>query len=223
MRSWLPLLPSEAAQPPGDGRVQDLKQFFQSNSKRPKIIIGYAGHNLLKGMEPHMHLPDAEARRFIRQYQQFLQFCLPQKLSAKDLQQYDKNPLMALADARQRFDTERQLLDEYLSSGAAMDEDIRTAIATMQIDRWIYLKDTAHYSVLLSEDGLAGYGVLGLTDRLRDVAGGSGQLIEAGILHLQGQYVCDNLVRHVVWLGPGIRRDMQQGLQDLKKEQKFYR
>ncbi|MDN0076815.1 hypothetical protein QU481_18360 [Crenobacter sp. SG2303] len=170
-----------------------------------------------------MHLPEVEARRFIQQYQAFLLYCLPQQLSTEEQQRYTESPLMALADSRRRFDAERHRLDGYLSDGGSMDDDIQEAIANMQIGRWVYLKDTAHYSVLLCEDGLVGYGVLGLTERLRNVAGGSGQLIEAGVLYLQGRYVCDNLVCPLAWLGAGIRRDMLKDLQDLKKENKFYR
>lgn len=173
-----------------------------------------------------MHLPVKEARRFVKQYQSFLEHCLPRPVSAERLADYAHNPLLALADARARYDKERGLLDAWLASGGRMDDDIYTAITGMYVGRWIYLKDTSHYSLLLRVEEnkiTSAYATWGLTERLRDIVGESGWIIDAGVMTLGGRYVSDGLISPVAMLGPGIRRDLQHTLTRLRQSGLFYR
>lgn len=88
----------------------------------------------------------------------------------------------------------------------AYDQDMLLALETLRVGNWVYLKDTRYYSVFLSTDGETGYAVLSLLDRIRDLVGGSGMALEAGIVKLGDRYVCDGLLANPIVLGPNYLR-----------------
>jgi len=90
------------------------------------------------------------------------------------------------------------------------------------VQQWVYLKDTSRYSVWLDEPCEQAYGVLGLTQAVRDLMpGGSGVVVRAGLMSLGGRWVTDGLFDNAVWLGPGYRRDFTARYQQLKQAGRF--
>lgn len=147
------------------------------------------------------------AQRFIAAYKDFLgSLVQPHEKAGIDLIQW-------LALGRDRFVADRTLLD---------------ATAQSQLGQWVHLKDTRAYSVLMDMDATQAYAVLGLTQPLRTIdAGskghvmGSGLVIQAALVPLNGRWVCDGLIQNPVWLGPGYKRSYTASYAALRKAGAF--
>lgn len=157
-----------------------------------------------------MLVDPALADRFIAAYMGFLGTLL------NDDEKRGKRPSQWLVLARSRYLAQPALLDAYRVDNPDADGEILDAIAKLRVERWVYLKDTRSYSVWLDQKGQAGYGVLGLTERLRTIVGGSGVAIVGGLLPLQGRWVTDSLIEELVVLCPNYRRDFTATYQDLR-------
>ena len=156
------------------------------------------------------------AQRFIQTYQPFLESLLSEEETQAN------KVLQRLVLAREHFAADRSLLDTYRATHPEADGEMLDAIATMRLGRWVYLKDTRAYSLLLDEDGKAGYAVLGLTDRLRVVTGGeSGLVMLTALIALNGRWVCDGLIKEVVWLGKNMRSELNAHYQTLRHAGRF--
>ena len=163
-----------------------------------------------------MLLSPSSAGRFIDTYMAFLGSLV------SDQEKQGQPPSRWLVLGRARYDADRSLLTRYRATLAQADDEILDAIAGLKIGRWVYLKDTRNYSVLIADDGSAAYGVLGLTDRLRVVAQGeSGVVMKAGLFALQGHWICDGLIENMTRLGPSLRRDITAIYQRMRNEGKF--
>lgn len=100
--------------------------------------------------------------------------------------------------------------------------EIIAAIKSLQLKQWVYLRDTTRYSVFLESSGKDAYAVLGLTNRLRDILGGSGVSFRTGIVEFGGRFVCDGIVTNPVWLGANYRKEFSASLALSKKEGRFH-
>ena len=100
--------------------------------------------------------------------------------------------------------------------------EIIVAIKSLDLKQWVYLRDTTRYSIFLEPSGEDAYAVLGLTDRLRDLLGGSGVSFRAGMVEFGGHFVCDGIVSDPVWLGANYRKEFSANLATLKKEGRFH-
>ena len=89
-----------------------------------------------------------------------------------------------------------------------LPDDVQSAVTSMRAGRWVYLRDTAHYSIFLPvtvhEDAQA-YAVKSLTTRLRDMTGCSGLVLQTALMEYAGGIVTDGLLGRVAYLGPGYR------------------
>jgi hypothetical protein len=131
-----------------------------------------------------------------------------------------------LANAREVIIASPPTIDSAASSLERKESpvplEIIAAIKTLQLKQWVYLRDTTRYSVFLEPSGKDAYAVLGLTNRVRDLLGGSGVSFRAGVVEFAGHYVCDGIVSNPVWLGANYRRDFSANLAILKKEGRFH-
>jgi hypothetical protein len=66
------------------------------------------------------------------------------------------------------------------------------------------------------------FGVLGLTQPVRDIVDASGVAIETGIVRFTGRFVCDGLVTRMVHLGPHYRKSYSRVYKAAKAEGRFY-
>ena len=133
--------------------------------------------------------------------------------------------LEVLVRGREKYLADRALLDEALRNLEAhsilVPPEVEAAIRSLEVKRWFYLKDTGTYSVFIDPDEEVAYAVLGLTDRIRDILGGTGALVEIGLVKYHGRYVCDGLVTSVVWLGSNYRKDLTRMLADIRARGAF--
>jgi hypothetical protein len=162
------------------------------------------------------------ARRFIDTYRRLLLVI--------DADLYGINSTVPLLEklqrARKKLVMEPSLMKRYLARASQDDEygkSMLTAIETLKLESWVYLRDTRSYSIFILADGSAAFGVLGLTDRIRDVVGGSGVFFEAGVIEINGHYVCDGLIAGVVLLGKGYMQSYTKTLTSLRQQGHFHK
>lgn len=161
------------------------------------------------------------ASRFINAYMAFLGTLV------NDKDKQAKSTTTWLVKGRDRFAADRTLLDAYRSAhtkgSAPLDAEMLDAIAQSRIGRWVYIKDTRAYSVLLDVQATQAYAVLGLTQRLRDLSQwGSGIVMEAALVPLNGgRWVCDGLIVSPTGLGPNYRRSYTAHYQALRASGQF--
>jgi hypothetical protein len=134
--------------------------------------------------------------------------------------------LEILADARKVIIASPSIIGEAALSlerkSSSVPQEVISAIKSLQLKQWVYLRDTTRYSVFLDPSGRDAYAVLGLMNRVRDLLGGSGVSFQTGIVDFAGHFVCDGVVSSPVWLGANYRRDFSAHLAILKKEGKFH-
>lgn len=156
------------------------------------------------------------SRRFIDAYMGFLGTLLP------DSVKQGKSNHQWLVKARQLYQEDPEALHRYRERHPDADEDMLSAIAALKVQRWVYLKDTTAYSVWMDADCVQAYGVLGLTQRIRDVTDGeSGVLITTGLMPLGKRWVSDGLIENAVWLGQNIRRGYTAAYSKLRQNGRF--
>lgn len=100
-------------------------------------------------------------------------------------------------------------------------EDVIDALRDFRVQHWIYLRDTRSHSIFLEPDGSAAYGVLGLTQRIREISQGSGVVVTAALLNFRGCIICDGLIATGATLGPGIRRDYTAQLAQARADGRY--
>lgn len=96
---------------------------------------------------------------------------------------------------------DRSLLDSALSElnsqSIAIPPEVISAIRSLEVKKWVYLRDTKSHSVFIDPSGKAAFGALGLTQRIQDIIAYSGALIEIGLVCYFGRYVTDDIVSHL--------------------------
>ncbi|MEN5059700.1 hypothetical protein [Luteimonas sp. TWI1416] len=130
-----------------------------------------------------------------------------------------------LVDARARLVREPALLETAIKTlrkaGTALDAELLHAMRALHVQRWVYLRDTRSHSIFIDPEGDVAYGVLGLTQRLRDITGGSGLFVETAVLPYRGILVCDSLLLSSAWLGPDLRRSYTTTLSQLRAQGRY--
>ncbi len=166
-----------------------------------------------------MVLEPALASQFIRGYTMLLL-----EIGGQDHQ--DQVLLYRLAAARILLVNDPNLLDRAVQSltqrSVEVDAQVVAALRSLQLKKWIYLRDTRSYSVFIDDETNEAFAVSGLNDRLRDIVGDSGAFLEIGLLPFAGRFVCDGIITQVVWLGRGIRAELNETFAEIKSAGRFY-
>jgi len=176
----------------------------------------------LTGAADPMILEPTEAQAFIFGYQAILQMLTAGRdvASRRDF-------LAGLMDGRQSLaqkpSTIEAALDKLGDKGVHVEPCVEQAIRTLRLGKWIYLRDTRYYSVFLDSESDSALAVVGLTDRLRDLFGGSGVYVETGVVEYAGHYVCDGLFRSLASLGPNYRQSFNESYAAIRDAGRFRR
>jgi hypothetical protein len=137
----------------------------------------------------------------------------------------DESITQRLLDARDLLVREPARLDAAIGHlrgiGTDLDEDVLHALRDIRLQRWIYLRDTRSHSIFLDPSGSAAYGVLGLTQCLRDITSTSGMFVETALLSYRGQIICDALISTVAMLGANLRRECNSLLAKARAEGRY--
>jgi hypothetical protein len=134
--------------------------------------------------------------------------------------------LQVLASARRSTQESTELLDKAILSleayGAALPPEVLRAIRSLRVRQWIYLRDTASYSIFIAPEEREAFAVLGLTNRVRDILGRSAVAFRAGVVEFRGRYVCDGILENHVWIGANYKREFSAMLAELKDAGRMY-
>jgi len=134
--------------------------------------------------------------------------------------------LNMLAAARERIKMNPVLIEEAAAALESSDQpvapDVLCAIKTLRLRQWVFLRDTTRHSIFIAPKEKEAYAVLGLTDRIRNIVGGSAVAFNAGVVEYGGRYICDGIIENHVWLGPNYKKDFSSLLADLKKNGRMY-
>ena len=131
-----------------------------------------------------------------------------------------------LISARKKLIGEPGLLQEtqarLAAKSEAIDPEVFQAVQGLDVRKWTYLRDTKTYSIFMDTTNRRAFGVLGLTDRLRDALGGSGVVLETGLVRYRSRFVCDGLFVRSVWLGPNYKKSFNAEFAEWKAEGRFF-
>jgi hypothetical protein len=168
-----------------------------------------------------MLLPREHALRFINGYKPVLLRVLANtKTAAKGSINDD------LASARSLLKDDRGLLETALSDlaaeGSPIEADVASAIRSIKIELWMYLKHTKTFAVFLDKEVKNAYAVRALTTPLNELVDEPPFAFEAGIFEFEGVYVCDGLALNPVALGPGYRSQLKAAYSLLRKSGHFH-
>jgi hypothetical protein len=136
------------------------------------------------------------------------------------------NLIKRLAAARSRLSRDPSLIDQALatlkSKSVVGDPEVVRSLRSPEVEKWVFLRDTKVHSLFLHPSERRAYGVFGLKDRIRDIVGGVGVVIETGLVQYAGRFVCDGLASHILWLGKNYRNDFNRAYQAIRSEGRFY-
>ena len=178
-------------------------------------VAGNLEHFIRNNMKINKNI----ANQFIAIYREFLLDLYHQfETDDADLKLTEK-----LVIGRKRFLANRALFLKFIKKNKKIEfpKEVVTAIENIEIGKWVYLKDTKRYSIILGVDGLSGYGVLGLNDEIREIVGKPPVAIEAGIMQIQGHFVCDGLIQYFANIGQNYKKEYNLKFKNLKEKQQF--
>jgi hypothetical protein len=136
------------------------------------------------------------------------------------------NLIRRLAAARSRLSNDPSLIEQALdalkSKSVAIDPEVVRALKSLEVENWVFLRDTKVHSLFVHPSEHRAYGVLGLNDRIRDVVGDGGVVMETGLVQYAGRFVCDGLVSRILWLGKNYRNNFNRTYQAIRSEGQFY-
>jgi hypothetical protein len=135
--------------------------------------------------------------------------------------------LNVLAEGRRRLVHKPSLLEDAVTSlrdkSVVIPKEVVAAVGSLRVENWVYLRDTRTYSIFLDPAATDAYGVLGLTQRIRDIVAVSGVVVNTGVVRYLGRYVCDGLVASpFVRLGPMHRESFGNAYRDIKAARRFH-
>ena len=134
--------------------------------------------------------------------------------------------LERLVEGRKKLMSDLSLLDDAVSRlhdrGQHVDETVVAAASRLQVKSWVYLRDTRRYSIFMEPAGKLAYGAVGITNPIKELLGGSGVLVETGLLPYDGCIVCDGLMSPLAWIGPSYKRDYNETLSAIRSAGNFY-
>lgn len=166
-----------------------------------------------------MRLESSAAQHFIAGYQRLLE-------EVHRRSGGEQRGLARLAAARAVAHRTPALLAAAASAlegaGTAVPSDVLDAVRNLQLKQWVYLRDTTKYSVFIRADAEQAFAVLGLSDEIRDILGGTAVTFTAGVVAYRGCYVCDGLVENPVWLGANLKKEFNAALAHLRKRGRFH-
>ena len=106
--------------------------------------------------------------------------------------------------------------------GKPVEPDVASAIRSIRVELWLYVKHTKTFAVFLDAKAENGYAVRALTTPLNELVDEPPFAFEAGIFEYEGMFVCDGLVLNPIALGPGYRSQLKAAYSLLRKSGGFH-
>jgi hypothetical protein len=166
-----------------------------------------------------MILDERSAAVFINSYQKLLlEICGPAEGHVKLLERLVKGRKKLMSDVSLLGDAVSRIHDQ----GEHLDETVVAAATSLQVRSWVYLRDTRRYSIFMEQAGILAYGAVGITNPIRELLGGSGALVETGLLLYDGHIICDGLISPLAWIGPSHKKSFNEALSNIRSAGNFY-
>ena len=165
-----------------------------------------------------MVVSEKVADDFMEAYKAFLLYAYNKKGSSKT----NCDLLEKLSIGREQYLKNRSLLNDYNKKNK-IKLKIYKAIKSLEVDNWIYLRDTTKYSIFLKGDMTVSYAVLGLTQPIKEIFGYSGLYLKTGLISLENNFVCDGLLSNIVELGKNYKSEFNENFKELKETGWFYK
>jgi hypothetical protein len=128
---------------------------------------------------------------------------------------------MDLAAARTHAKHKPALIDHAIASlasmGQAVDPEIVTAVKSMRVEQWVYLRHTKTFAVFIDEKVENAYKVRALTTPLYELVDEPPFAFEMGVFEYEGFFVCDGLALNPVVLGPGYKAQFKAAYSEIRK------
>ena len=168
-----------------------------------------------------MLLPREQALRFIDGYKAVLLKVLENTNTPTTRSINDD-----LASARTLVKTDGSLLEAALSELEAEDKSVEptvaSAIRSLRVEQWVYLRHTKTFAVFLDKRIENAYAVRALTTPLDELLDEPPFTFEAGLLEFEGLFICDGLILNPVILGPSYRSQLKSAYAQLRKAGRFH-
>jgi hypothetical protein len=131
-----------------------------------------------------------------------------------------------IAIARKKYCKDHSILESSLKilkdRSITISPEVISAVRSLEVKNWIYLKDTRSYSIFIDSSTKTAYGVLGLTERLRNMIGGTCAVVETGLLKYDKKYIFDGIVSQILWIGKNLKQDYSAMLKEIKRQGQYY-
>lgn len=168
-----------------------------------------------------MYLASDDAQRFIQGYK-----LLMLEILGEQEDRITGSVVPLLAKARAKLAGEAALLRKSIvqleARNARLDREVVMALEGLEVRQWVYLRDTKLHSIMIDSTADRAFGVLGLTQGIRDIVGGTGLFMEAGLVRYRGRYVCDGVISQAVWFGSGYKRSWTEKFKEIKASGQFH-
>lgn len=168
-----------------------------------------------------MILDSHSATQFIKGYKALLL-----EIDAMVSRNSSRPVLERLVTARAELIKDKTLLTKSLDRVKAKTAEISPAVIesvqSLEVQHWVYLRDTKRYSIFIHPKNRSAFGVLGLTEPLRNLVGSSTVFLEIGLVRYCGYFVCDGLISRVVYMGPSYRKNYSKLYSEIKAEGCFH-
>jgi hypothetical protein len=132
-----------------------------------------------------------------------------------------------LVKARDQLKENPQLLHEAIKKINARDNPldvyIEQALLTVRVGRWVHLRNTKKYALMLDESLNTAYAVRALTTPLHELSGSQSSIFEAAIFEYKNEFLCDGLVVNPIHIGTGLRADLNNTYIKIKENGRFYK
>jgi hypothetical protein len=167
-----------------------------------------------------MLLPREQALRFINGYKPMLLRVLQNTGTAETGN--INNDLTAARTLGVKHSTlfETALAD-LAAEGNPVEPAVASAIRSLKVGLWLYLKHGKTYAVFLDQDAKNAYAVRALTTPLNELLAEPPFAVETGVFEFDGNFVCDGLALNPVPLGPGYRAQLNVIYSSLRKSGRF--
>ncbi|WP_026434082.1 hypothetical protein [Paracidovorax oryzae] len=169
-----------------------------------------------------MLLPHDDAMQFIEAYEAVLTQVLineGKKLTRSLIKDLAKARNLVKADMGRLH----RAMEMVKSTSHGLPSQIERVLPTMRAGRWFYLRSTTRYALMLDADLKNAYAVKGLTTPLHELLSGTTVVVETAIFEYKGEFVCDGIIADPVYIGPGIRADLNATYTTIKAEGRFHK
>ncbi|MEI6424893.1 MAG: hypothetical protein WCP55_21945 [Lentisphaerota bacterium] len=153
------------------------------------------------------------AKRFLKTYKDILLFIYEERRF-----EYDKDkPLELYVKSAHILNKNPEYFDTWIADVKDYDKEMLDVIRKIRYDRFIYLKDTSSYSIVMESDYSRIYKCHGLNDGLQTLISQDYASFECGLVKYDNKIFINGLVCDWIYLGINFKNEVNARFEILKK------